>query len=93
VSSFFNSFMEEPALSPMVGSKHLPLYFSSPGRASQETAISGTSQQVPPSICNNGRFGYSIWDGSPVGQTLDGVSFSLVILPACSLAFDKSGYH
>jgi hypothetical protein len=35
-----------PMLSPMVGSKHPPLYLSGSGRASQETAIMGSSQQA-----------------------------------------------
>ena len=33
-------------LSPMVGCKHLHLYWSGSGRASQETAISGSYQQA-----------------------------------------------
>ncbi|KRY04454.1 hypothetical protein T03_18051 [Trichinella britovi] len=37
----------------MVGCKHLPLYLSGSGRASQETAISGFHQQALPSIHNN----------------------------------------
>jgi hypothetical protein len=40
-------------LSPMVDWKHPPLYFSGTGRASQETAISGSCQQALVGIHNN----------------------------------------
>ena len=41
-----NSSIGDPVLSPIVGWKHLPLYLSGSGRASQETAISGSYQQA-----------------------------------------------
>jgi hypothetical protein len=40
-------------ISPMVGLEHPPLYFSGPGRASQETAISGFCQQALVGIHNS----------------------------------------
>ena len=43
-SPFSNSSIGNLVLSPMVGCKHLPLYWSGSGRASQETAISGSCQ-------------------------------------------------
>jgi hypothetical protein len=46
---------ETPALSPMVGCEHPPLYLSGSGRASQETAVSGSCQQALLGISN------SIW--------------------------------
>jgi hypothetical protein len=48
--TFSNSSIGDPILSPMVGCKHPPLYLSSSGRASQETAISDSCQQAFPSI-------------------------------------------
>ena len=45
-SLFSNSSIGDPVFSPMVGCKHLPLYLSGSGRASQETAISGFCQQA-----------------------------------------------
>jgi hypothetical protein len=47
---FSSSSIGDPALSPMVGCEHLPLYLSGPGRASQETAISGSCQQALPGV-------------------------------------------
>jgi hypothetical protein len=52
-SPFSNSSIRDLMLSPMVGFKHLPLYLSGSGRASQEIAISGSCQQALPSICNS----------------------------------------
>ena len=49
-SPFSNSSMGTPALSLMVGCEHPPLYLSGNGRASQETAISGSCQQALPGI-------------------------------------------
>jgi hypothetical protein len=46
LSSFSNSFIGDPVLSPIVGRKHPPLYLSGSGRASQQTVISGTTQQA-----------------------------------------------
>jgi hypothetical protein len=45
-SPFSNSSTEVQVFSPMVGCEHLHLYWSGSGRASQETAISGSCQQV-----------------------------------------------
>jgi hypothetical protein len=42
--------IRDSVLSPMVGCKHLSLYLSGSGRASQETAISGSCKQTLPSI-------------------------------------------
>ena len=42
LQSFLNSSIEDPVLSPMVGCEHPPLYLSGSGRASQETAVSGS---------------------------------------------------
>jgi hypothetical protein len=42
-SPFFNSSIGDPALRPMVGCEHLPLFLLGSGRAFQETAISGSS--------------------------------------------------
>jgi hypothetical protein len=52
VSSFSPS-IGDTVLSPMVVCELLPLYLSNSGRASQETAISGSHQQVLPGIRNN----------------------------------------
>jgi hypothetical protein len=52
-SPFSNSFIGDPVLSPMVGCKHPPLYLSGSGRASPETAISGSCQQALVGICNS----------------------------------------
>jgi hypothetical protein len=54
-SPFSNSSIGDPALSAMVGCKHPTLYLSGSGRASQETAISGSCQQALVGIQN------SIW--------------------------------
>jgi hypothetical protein len=43
---FSSSSIEDSVLSPMVGCKYPPLYLSGSGRASQETAISGSCQQA-----------------------------------------------
>jgi hypothetical protein len=67
-----------PIQSPMVGCKHPPLYLSGSGRASQETAILGSCQQVLPSI-HNSVWVWCLYMGwiPQVGQSLDGLSFSL----------------
>ena len=51
-SPFSNSSIWDPMLSSVVDCEHLPLYLSGSGRASQETAISGTCQQALPGIHN-----------------------------------------
>jgi hypothetical protein len=50
---FFSSTIADPVLSPMVGWEHPPLYLSGNGRASQETAISGSCQQALVGIYNS----------------------------------------
>jgi len=57
LSPFSNSSTGDPILSPMVGCKHLPLYLSGSGRASQETAISGSCQHAPLLISFRNSFG------------------------------------
>jgi hypothetical protein len=52
-SPFSNSSIEDTMLSPMVGCEHLPLYLSGSGRASQETAITGSCQQALLGILNS----------------------------------------
>jgi hypothetical protein len=49
-SPFSYSSNGDPMLSPMVGCKHLLLYLSGSGTASQETAISDSCQQAIPGI-------------------------------------------
>jgi hypothetical protein len=51
-SPFSSSSTGDPVLSPMVGFEHPPLYLLGTGRASQETAISGSSQQALVGIHN-----------------------------------------
>jgi hypothetical protein len=50
---FSRSSIGDSLLSPMVGLEHPPLYFSGTGRASQETAISGSCQQALVGIHNS----------------------------------------
>jgi hypothetical protein len=45
-SPFSNSSIGDSVFSPMVGCEHPPLYLSGSGRASQETAISGSCQHA-----------------------------------------------
>ena len=52
-SPFSNSSNGDPVLSPMVDREHLPLYLSGSGRASKETAISGSCQQALLGIHNS----------------------------------------
>jgi len=52
-SSFSNSSIGDPTLSPMVGCEHPPLYLSGSGRASQETSIPGSYQHALLGICNS----------------------------------------
>jgi hypothetical protein len=55
-------------------SHHLPLYLADSCRASQEIATSGSCQQASTILAG---FGDCIWNGSLVGLSLDGLSFSL----------------
>ena len=61
---FSSSSLGDPVLSPMDGCEHPLLYLSGTGRASQETAISGSCQQASTIVSG---FGDCIWDGSPGG--------------------------
>jgi hypothetical protein len=45
-SPFSNSSIGDPVMSPIFGCKHPPLYLSSTSRASQETAITCSTQQA-----------------------------------------------
>jgi len=65
-----NSSIGDPVLNTMIGSEYLTLYLSCFGRASQETAISGSCQLALFGISNIG-FGSYIWAEFP------GLSFSL----------------
>jgi hypothetical protein len=53
VGLFSSSFTGDPVVSPMDGCKHPLLYLSGTGRDSQETFISGSSQQAFVGICNS----------------------------------------
>ena len=50
---FSSSFIGDPMLSPMKGCEHSLLDLSGTGRASQETAISGSYQKNLVGICNS----------------------------------------
>jgi hypothetical protein len=88
-SSFSNSSIGDPpsVLSPMVGWEHLPLCLSGSGRASQETDRSGFCQHALLGIQN------SVWDGwlyemdPQVGQSLNGLSFSLCSTLCLSISY------
>jgi hypothetical protein len=54
---FSSSSIEDYVLSPMACSEYPPLYLSGTGRASQETAISGSCQLALVGICNGVGFG------------------------------------
>jgi hypothetical protein len=55
-SPFSNSFIGDPVISPMGSCELLPLYLPGSGKASQETAISGSCQQALLGIH------HSVWD-------------------------------
>jgi hypothetical protein len=73
-------------LSPMVGCMHPHLYLSGSGRASQETAVSGSCQHaflgIHNSVCLVTVYGMD----HQVGQSLDSLSFSLCTT-LCSCIF------
>jgi hypothetical protein len=81
-SPFSNSSTGDPMISPMVGCKHLPLYLSSSGRASQETSISDSCHFLASTIVSG--FGDCILAGSP-GRAVSGWSFLLSLLHTYSL--------
>ena len=62
---FSSSLIGDPVLSPMDSYEHPLLYLSGTGRASQETAMSGSCQEVLVGPVSG--FGDCIWDGSPGG--------------------------
>jgi hypothetical protein len=64
-------------LSLMVSSKKPHLHWSVAGRASQGTAIPGSSQQAPLGNSKSVGFGVCRQDGSLGGAVTDGPSFSL----------------
>jgi hypothetical protein len=53
LNTFSSSFIGDPVLRPMDGSKHPLLYLSGTGRASQETVILGSCQQALVGIHNS----------------------------------------
>jgi len=83
-SPFSYSSIGDPLLRPMVGCEHLPLYLSDSGRASQETAMSGSCQQTLLGICNSVCVWGSLYGMDP--QSLDGFSFTLcsILCPCIS---------
>jgi hypothetical protein len=50
---FYSSFIGDPVLLPMDDCEHALLYLPGTGRASQQTAISGSCQQALVGICNS----------------------------------------
>jgi hypothetical protein len=69
---------------PMDDCEHPLLYLPGTGRASQETAISGSCQQALVGICIGTRFGEFLWDGSPSGAASGGL-FLQALLQTLSL--------
>jgi hypothetical protein len=67
LGTFSSSFTGDPVLSPVNGSEHLLLYLSDTGRVSQETAISGSCQEVLLASTIVSGFGGCLWDGSSGG--------------------------
>jgi hypothetical protein len=57
LGTFSSSCIGDHVLHPMDGCEHPPLYLSGTGRASQETAISGSCQLALVGICNGVGFG------------------------------------
>ena len=64
---FSGSFIGDLVLHPMDDCEHPLLYLPGTGRASQETAISGSCQQALVGICLVSGFGGCLWGGSPSG--------------------------
>ena len=75
---FSSLFIHFPELSPMDDWEHPLLYLSGTGRASQETAISGSCQPAHVAF-HNPAWVWWLFMGlnHQVGQSLDGHSFSL----------------
>jgi hypothetical protein len=53
LGTFSSSFIRGPVFHPIDDCEHSPLYLPGTGRASQETAISGSCQQALVGICNS----------------------------------------
>ena len=83
-SPFSNSSIEDLVLSPMVACEHLPLYLPGSGRATQETAISGSCQQAILGICN------SVWVWCLHAGWIPQVGQSLMAFPSVSVWFFAS---
>ena len=81
---FSGSFIGDPMLYPMDDCEHPLLYLPGTGRASQETAISGSCQQALLGICLVSGFDGCLWDGSP-GGTVFGWLFLKALLQTLSL--------
>ena len=64
---FSGSFIGDLVLRPMDDCEHPLLYLPGTGRASQETAISGSYQQALVGICLVTGFSGCLWSGSPSG--------------------------
>jgi hypothetical protein len=86
---FSSSFIGDPVLSPMDGCEPPPLYLSGTGSVFVRRQL----YQAPVSkhlLASTIVSGNCIWDGSPVGQSLNGLSFSF-----CSkhcLSISSHGY-
>ena len=77
--NFSGSFIGELVIRPMDDSEHSLLYMPGTGRLSQETAISGSCQQVLLGVCLVTGFGGCLWGGSPSG-VVSGWSFLQALL-------------
>ena len=77
-SSFSNSFIVVPVLSPMIGCEHPPLYLSGSHRA-----ITGSCQQMLLGTKIESKFDVYIWDGFP-GVAHSGCSFLQSLLHTLS---------
>ena len=64
---FSGPFIGDLVLCLMDDCEHLLLYLPGTGRASKETAISGSCQQALIGICLVTGFGGFLWSGSPSG--------------------------
>ena len=81
---FSGSFIGDLVLHPMDDCEHPLLYLPGTGRASQETAISGTCQQALVGICLVTGFGSCLWGGSPSWE-VSGWLFLQALLQTLSL--------
>ena len=76
LSTFPNSSISDAMLSPMVGCKHLLLYLSGSGKASQKIYQDPVNKHFLSSTIVSG-IGDCIWDNSQVEQSLNDFSSSL----------------